>query len=496
MNDISVKMNKKEWLEIFGAILVLVAALLLPPSIAQISTAIFFVLFAFFKPFQSLVILVPYVIFRTFFIELNPGLKLIGDLITIVVLLRLFLLNTKKFKTWFHFKPFEYFFFAFLIFGAVIGYKNGVSLGAIVFQLRTFGVMYLLYYILSRSELPKNFLVKLAWVTVFSGAVIFIQGIFEKLSMRQLLMPEIWTEKILSSTNFVRVYGMLNNPNSLALVMFFAIGAVFFLRWAYKNNEFKWTFRIAQVAFFGMLLLTLSRGTWISAFVFVLFFMLLSRNWKLLKRIAISFVVAIALIYFPVNWGVSFLQNLGVENTVAPEEISGGISNRFTETFSDDTLELMQESGRMFYIKKGFEVLKDYPITGAGFGTFGGSATLSYDSPIYEEYGIRSDIYGGKNFYSDNQYIQVIAETGAVGVLLFAGFLLAMVWMYWKERKTIFGQYLFGLWFATGVAGFFYNIWELKVYVLFYFILFGIFASMRTMYPMLKLSDYEKQKAE
>lgn len=128
--------------------------------------------------------------------------------------------------------------------------------------------------------------------------------------------------KILSSTNFVRVYGMLNNPNSLALVMFFAIAAVFFLRWAYKNNEFKWTFRIAQVAFFGMLLLTLSRGTWISAFMLVLFFILLSRNWQLLKRIAISFVVAIALIYFPVNWGVSFLQNLGVENTVAPEEIS------------------------------------------------------------------------------------------------------------------------------------------------------------------------------
>lgn len=113
MKDISVKMNKNEWLEILGAMIVLCAATLLPPAIAQISTAIFFVLFAFFKPFQSLVILVPYVIFRTLFIELNPGLKLIGDLITIVVLLRMFLLNIKKFKTWFHFKPFEYFFLPF-----------------------------------------------------------------------------------------------------------------------------------------------------------------------------------------------------------------------------------------------------------------------------------------------------------------------------------------------------------------------------------------------
>lgn len=245
----------------------------------------------------------------------------------------------------------------------------------------------------------------------------------------------------------------------------------------------------------GMLMLTLSRGTWIAAATFVVFFMLLARNWKLLKRIAISFVAAIVLVYFPVNFTLTWLQSIGVENTQAPEG-TGGISNRFSETFSDDTLELMNESGRLFYIKKGFEVLKDYPITGAGFGTFGGSATLSYDSPIYEEYGIRSDIYGGKNFYSDNQYIQVIAETGAIGVLLFAGFLLSMLWMFWRERKTLFGQYMFGLWFATGVCGVFYNIWELKVFAMFFFLIFGVFASMRKLYPMLELSETERKQAE
>ena len=495
MKDISVKIGKQEWLELVLAIAVLIAATILPSTIAQLSTAVFFALFAFFKPFQSLVILVPYVIFRSLFIEINPGMKLIGDLITVVVLFRLFLLNIRQFKTWFYFKPFEWFYFAFLIFGAIIGYMNGVSVGAIVFQLRTFGIMYLLYYILSRSELPKNFFVKLAWMTVMSGAVIFVQGVVEKLSLRQLLMPEVWTQKILSSTNFVRIYGMLNNPNSLALVMLFAICAAFFLRWVYKDGQYKWLLLVSQVAFIGMLLLTLSRGTWIASFVLLLFFMLLSRNWKLLKNIAITFVASIILVYYPVNLALVVLQNMGVENETAPE-VSGGISDRFTETFADDTLELMKESGRMFYISKGFEVFKDYPITGAGFGTFGGSATLSYDSPIYEEYGIRSDIYGGKNFYSDNQYIQVIAETGAVGVFLFAGFLLTMVWMFWKERKTVFGQYMFGLWFATGVAGFFYNIWELKVYTLFFFMIFAIFASNRALYPMLKLSEFERKQAE
>lgn len=495
MKDISVKIGKQEALELLLAIAVLVAATLLPSQFALYSTAVFFALFAFFKPFQSLIILVPYVIFRSLFIEINPGMKLIGDLITFIVLFRLFLLNIRQWKTWFVFKPFEWCFFVFLLFGAAIGYKNGVSVGSIVFQLRTFIIMYILYYILSRAKLPANFFVKGAWITVLSGFVLFVQGLVEKLSLRQLLMPEIWAQKTLSATNFVRIYGLLNNPNSLALVMLFAICAAFFLRWVYKDGQYKYVLIVAQVAFIGLLLLTLSRGTWIAGFTFVLFFMLLARNWKLLKHIAITFVVAIAVVYFPVNFGLTWLQSIGVENVIAPEG-PGGISNRFSETFDDDTRALMNESGRVFYIKKGFEVLKDYPVTGAGFGTFGGSATLSYDSPIYEKYNIRSDIYGGKNFYSDNQYIQVIAETGAVGVLLFAGFLLTMLGLFWKERKTLFGQYMFGLWFATGIAGVFYNIWELKVFTMFFFMLFAIFASSRGLYPMLDLSKTERQQAE
>ncbi|KYG90300.1 polymerase [[Bacillus] sp. KCTC 13219] len=488
MKDLSVKIGKQEWLEIALAIAVLIAATIIPSKIALISTAVFFTLFAFFKPFQSLVILIPYVIFRSFFIELNPGMKLIGDLITFVVLGRLLLFNLKNFKTFFHFKKFELAFFLFLILGAIVGYMNGVSLGSIIFQVRTFLIMYLLYYVLSRSKLPANFFVKLAWITVISGIVLFVQGIVEKLSMRMMWMPEVWTQKVLSSTNFVRIYGLLNNPNSLALVMFFAICAAVFLRFVYKDGQYKYLLVVSQVAFTGMLLLTLSRGAWIASITFAIFFILLARNWKMLKSIAITLIASILLVYLPTNLGLQYLQSIGIENDVAPEDIGGGISNRFAETLDEDNLALMNESGRIFYIKKGFEVLKDYPIAGAGFGTFGGSATLSYDSPIYEKYNIRSDIYGGKNFYSDNQYIQVIAETGALGVLLFASFLLLMVWLFWKERRATFGQYMFALWFATGVCGFFYNIWELKVYTMFFFMIFAIFASNRHLYPMLDLN--------
>ncbi|MER1998640.1 MAG: O-antigen ligase family protein [Lysinibacillus sp.] len=494
MKDISVSIDKKQMVELILALIVLVLASLVPStSLPLYLTTIIFAVYAFFRPYQALVLLVPYVIFRTFFIEYSNGMKLVGDLITFIVLIRLFLMNLKDWKKWFTFKWFEWAFIAFIIFGSIIGVMSGVSVGAVVFQVRTFVIMYLLYYILSRVQVPRTFLPMLAWITIFSGAILFVQGIIEKISSRSMLMPEVWMQKVLSTTNAVRIYGLVNNPNTLALIMFFAICAAFYLQWLYNGEKHRIPLWISQIAFTGMLILTLSRGTWIVAIVFLIVFILLSRNWKLLLNVAITVAASVILIYLPTNWAVVGFSKIDLGGN-SGEVITGGIGDRFKETIAEDNIDLMTESGRVFYIKKGFEVFFDHPITGTGFGSFGGSATLSYGSPIYEEYGIRSDIYGGKNFYSDNQYIQVIAETGAIGVVLFAAFLLFMLGMMWKERHTTFAKYLVGLWFATAAAGCFYTIWELKVYTMVIFLLLGIFAAQQSFYPKLSLDEEAERK--
>ena len=492
MRDFSGSINKNTMVELLLAVIVLVLASLVPStSLPLYLTTVIFAVYAFFRPYQGLMLLIPYVIFRTFFIEYSNGMKLVGDLVTFVVLIRLLLMNLSDWKKWFVFKWFEWAFFAFLAFGSIVGVMGGVSVGAVIFQIRTFVIMYLLYYILSRVQLPKTFLPMMSWLTIFSGVILFVQGIVERVSSRSLLMPELWMEKVLSTTNAVRIYGLVNNPNTLALIMFFAICAAFYLQWFYKGEKHRITLWVCQIAFTGLLILTLSRGTWIVAFVFLAIFMLLARKWRLLLNIAITSTLAFVLIYFPTNIGVIGFDSLDFSKNDA---VTGGIGNRFKETVDEENLELMTESGRVFYIKKGFEVFMDHPVAGTGFGSFGGSATLSYGSPIYEEYGIRSDIYGGKNFYSDNQYIQVIAETGAIGVILFAAFLLCMLGMIWKERHTTFAKYLVGLWFATGVAGFFYNIWELKVYTMFFFLLLGAFAAQQKLYPTLSLDDEAERR--
>lgn len=486
MTILNEKLNKKDVLIFSIAILFLIIIAFLPATLALIISSVFFAGFAYFRPFQSLLFLITYVSVRPILIEFNSGLKLVGDIITFVVFIKLLVNSKKEWKSLFYFKWFEWIFFAFLVFGSIIGLLNDVSIASVIFQLRTFVIMYILYYVLSRSLMPDNWYPRMAWATIIVSLAASIHGLIEKLSMRQLLLPEEWRYKMLSATNFVRIYGLPGNPNSLALLLIFGIISILFLQYLYKNQKYQMFLYINLVLFMGVLVLTYSRGTWISAFIFTAVFIVLSRQWKLLKKLIIAGVASFALIYLPVNFGVTFFQSLGLE---APEGGSGSIGGRFEETFDEKNLALMAQSGRVFYLKKGFEVFSDYPITGSGFGTFGGSATLSYGSPIYDEYGIRSDIYGGKNFYSDNQYIQIIAETGIVGVLLFAGFLIGMLLLFWKQRMTAFGQFMIAFWLATGFSGFYYNIWELKLYTMFYFIIFGSFASYFNLYKKIPIKD-------
>ncbi|GKV56787.1 hypothetical protein NCCP2222_27340 [Sporosarcina sp. NCCP-2222] len=487
MTIIKDKISGKDTIYFIVSLAVLFVSLFLPTSIALVLTSLFFAALAFLRPQQSLVFLVIYVSIRPLLVEVNSGVKLVGDLITLIAFLRLLVAARKNLLSLFHFKLFEWALILLLIAGSISGLMNGVLTSAVIFQVRTFIIMYLLYYIISRSRLPEGWLKSLAWVTVWTGVISSVHGLIEKLSMRQMLLPDVWKYKILSPTNAVRIYGLPGNPNSLALLLFFSILAVLFLQHMYKGEKYKWFFNVNLTLFIGVFILTYSRGTWISAFVFGALFILMTRNWQVLKRLAIAGVASIILIYSPVNWGVQYFKSLGVEGPDV--EGPGSIGGRLGETFDQKNLDLMSESGRFFYIKKGFEIFNDYKIVGSGFGSFGGSATLSYGSPIYDHYGIRSDIYGGKYFYSDNQYIQIITETGVVGVILFAVYLLGMLALFWKQRKTTFGKFMIALWFATGFSGFYYNIWELKMYTMFYFLLFGAFASMTDQYAKFNLKE-------
>lgn len=471
--------HKKEILTIFILVLVTFASLALPQTIATIVTGLIFFAFALMKPFQSLLYLLIYVAVRPFLIEINPGLKLIGDIITFTILIRLLIDSKFDLKALLKFKWFELAFFAFLIFGSIVGYMNGVSITAVIFQVRTFMIMYFIYYFLSRATLPEGWSTKLLWTGVGLGWLLTLHGLVEKISLRQWLLPEYWKYMPLSAENMVRIYGLPGNPNSLALLMMFAIIAVLFLKSTDVLKNYARFLNVSLVMFFGILILTYSRGTLISAGLLVVIYLLMSKEFALIKKLVIAGLAGFLLVYLPVNGAVKVVQSLGVE---APKGTLGSLKDRFGQAFDDKNIERMTSNGRVFYLKKGFEIWKDYPITGSGFGTFGGAATIAYGSPIYEDYGIDLSIYFENKIYSDNQYIQIIAETGVIGVLLFAAFLLSMLALFWKTRQSKFSQLMIALWFSTGISGVYYNIWELKIYTLIFFIILGVYAAHQQWY--------------
>ncbi|GAA0315532.1 O-antigen ligase family protein [Bacillus carboniphilus] len=467
----------------FIAILVISVAVFLPTTITLVVISALAAILAWVRPKEALLLMALYIPIRTFLVEMNSGFTLTGDILTFVLVLKVLWDTKGEVKSWFRFHPFELAFFAFLIVGAVSGVITGASITAVIFQIRTYLIMYLLYYVVSRMNLKPEDFVRFAWVNILTATVICLQGIIEKVSLRTWLIPQTWSEAPLSLTNFMRIYGLPNNPNTLAIYLSITVLLVLFILPKVVGAQKKVLY-VLLVLFLGVNILTFSRGTFIALVIGFAFYLILTKHWKVIKPMILATIAAYLLVYLPVTFGTEYVNNVLTDGT---GKGAGGLADRLQDTFDEETRKKLIETGRVFYIKKGFEIFLDHPVIGTGFATFGDSATLSYGSPIYKDYDIPDASYYGFNIYTDNQYIGVITETGAVGVVLFAIFLLGMLWIFWKRRKEDdprFSYFMVALWFSTAAMAMYYNIWELKLFTFFYFVVFGVYASKYNLYKI------------
>ncbi|MFC0187337.1 O-antigen ligase family protein [Fictibacillus aquaticus] len=474
------KVDLKEFAFIFAAIVLVAVSLAVPNQMLALGITGIFAVYAFLKPKNGLLLLIMYFPVRAFLIEVNPGLKGIGDAIILASFLKVLFMQRKELKNIFRFDFIEWAFLGFCAVGAISALLTDVRPVAIIFQLRAFLVAFLLYYIVKRLDITKEDVYKFLWVTVITGLIICLHGIIEKVSVRTLLLPEAWEQKRLTPTNKDRIYGLIGNPNVLSVFLSIVFLLTLVLRSLTDSIKVRWMLFVSLVLTLGVLELTYSRGTFLAlGFAFIVY-LVLTRRFAIVKTVAIAGVLATVLIYYPANiaaeaYGKTLMQvpyekKPGEETPEEPqdEEDQSEAEKRLSETFNQSTLELSKKSGRLFVITKGFNVFKDHPVIGTGFATFGDSATKTFSSPIYEDYGIT------RNIYSDNQYIQIIAQTGAVGVIIFAAFLLGMLYFIWKKRDVnAFALPLLALLLGTFVWGLFYNIWENKTFTVYFFILLG-----------------------
>jgi O-antigen ligase len=161
------------------------------------------------------------------------------------------------------------------------------------------------------------------------------------------------------------------------------------------------------------------------------------------------------------------MENVVIGSTPSPEH-EHALSNRFSEMFSDKTLHQSTEWGRLYVLIKGIEIFTDHPIIGTGLATFGDSATLSYSSPIYQEYQI------GERMYTDNQYIQILVQTGVLGFIAVLAFIFFTCRKILKSGNGTLAAFTICLMLAALLAGLFYNILEDKTFTLIFYSCLGI----------------------
>lgn len=250
---------------------------------------------------------------------------------------------------------------------------------------------------------------RLVW-TIFGAAVIVVAYGFVQALMATDTQSQAWVDPSQFANLKFRVYSTLENPNLLAgfLVMMNA----FFLGFAYKIKDRRtrlWL--LALFVVFGICLgLTYSRGAWLSLLVVML---------------------AGSISYGRNSWWFVILIPLALFF--------------FSDTFADRIMSVIHPvdtsaSLRMALWESTMAMIRDYPLTGIGWGAY------LWTYPAYDFFIQNPDV---KIYHAHNMYLHLMAEIGIPAFILFMTIIAKTVYMAVRVAKRSKDRWLSGL--AMGI---------------------------------------------
>ena len=209
--------------------------------------------------------------------------------------------------------------------------------------------------------------------------------------------------------------------------MFFPVTLIYFLLEDIKKNKI--VYYILLSILYATMMICQSRGIWISiAFTiligifliyrFKLFALFNKENQKWLVVLIITFMI-ITIIY-------------STDNPLNKSAIT--VSQRAVSTFNEQDPSI---NTRLLMWKTTFEMIKDKPIFGSGIGTFKMNY-LNYQAEFLKNnpYYIRYSVKAGE---AHNEYLQMWAELGIIGLGIFIGVILmlySLILDYLKKNNT------------------------------------------------------------
>ena len=338
-----------------------------------------------------------------------------------------------------------------------------------VYQVRSIGVMYILYYVLRDVKLTREQLIRVVQTLQGMAAVLLAFGIVEKISMKTAAFSWDVALSIYAPDNYARVYSLFYNPNTFGAFLAFTLFLSAAKSRFWNDRTPVWVYAVLVTGLY----MSMSRSSAMIAVLGLLILLAFDLKAHTLKKNALRYVrtaVVCVLCAVVISTAATAAGDRYYDEVLSQNpdyawlvEMKTGLSmkDRFGE-LGEAYMYSGVKNLRIFFFQTGLRVYRDYPVIGTGFGTFGTSASLNYGSPLYETYGLMD------GFYADDQYITILVETGTIGTILFAGFLLSILWRYRRSPFQLFCCVAFG-WF-----GIFFTIFEIQIAAMLFWLCLSI----------------------
>ena len=338
-----------------------------------------------------------------------------------------------------------------------------------VYQVRSIGVMYILYYVLRDVKLTREQLIRVVQTLQGMAAVLLVFGCIEKVSMKTAAFSWDVALSIYAPDNYARVYSLFYNPNTFGAFLAFTLFLSAAKSRFWNDRTPVWVYAVLVTGLY----MSMSRSSAMIAVLGLLILLAFDLKAHTLKKNALRYVrtaVVCVLCAVVISTAATAAGDRYYDEVLSQNpdyawlvEMKTGLSmkDRFGE-LGEAYMYSGVKNLRIFFLQTGLRVYRDYPVIGTGFGTFGTSASLNYGSPLYETYGLMD------GFYADDQYITILVETGTIGTILFAGFLLSILWRYRRSPFQLFCCVAFG-WF-----GIFFTIFEIQIAAILFWLCLSI----------------------
>lgn len=329
------------------------------------------------------------------------------------------------------FKKFHIWYLLFLLVSAVsalFAISNGLNLLMIIFGWFFFAQFFIVILIgqtIKKKDLFIKSLVGLSIPNILYG----LYQIFVNPSSG-------WSFSYLETVG-VRASGLFGGPNVFALTCLISFLLTFYLLLKEKNKLY---YLLLALFCFGVVF-SFSRAGWF-AFLAAILYLIFKLKPKLLK---FTPFILVALFF---------------------ERIRERLSIVFSESYIFDS----SIDGRIWSFNNAFHLFLKKPFLGYGPGSYGGKLASSNASPIYLE--SMQDGYTAL-YTTDNQFTEILVQTGLVGFVIFVFFLISLFWELINSKK-MFNVVAASFFIAWITAALFSNILEFNAITVPAALIFGM----------------------